>query len=216
MGTRTGSVVPTGYEAYARVFHPVEVGENEWMRWADVAARTGRRAHSGMQWETITFPSEHRSGAGLSDPLEGSLPQWQTRALTEILRHHTSTGDGCWMAAWEGYGDVPRPAMPRLQLPDRDYVLLKGGLDAAARPLWRFMERGWDHYQSPNLWWPHDRAWVVGTEVDFPWTYVAGSSDCVEAVIRDERLEAYEVAVDDRADILGDDINPLPPLRPRG
>lgn len=40
---------------------------------------------------------------------------------------------------------------------------------------------------------------------------MAGTTDCVEAVVADERLEACEVAVDDRADVLGDDLNPLPP-----
>ncbi|HEX2029514.1 MAG TPA: hypothetical protein VHF25_16110 [Nitriliruptorales bacterium] len=40
------------------------------------------------------------------------------------------------------------------------------------------------------------------TEIDFSWTYVAGSIQCVRVVLADDRLEPYEVAADDRADIL--------------
>ena len=35
-----GSVVPTGFDAYARVFHPLQHGPDR--RWADLAARNGR------------------------------------------------------------------------------------------------------------------------------------------------------------------------------
>lgn len=43
---------------------------------------------------------------------------------------------------------------------------------------------------------------MVGTEIDLIWTDAAGSSDCAEAVIADEGLETYEVAVDDTAVVL--------------
>lgn len=209
-GTPTCSIVPTGYESYARIFHAIELEESRWTSWTDVAARTGREVHAGMQWETISHP-EDASGSVPCCPMEGSPPRWQAEVLAEVLRRNTSTPDVCWMAVWEGYGDIPRPDSPRLRLPGRDYILLRGPLEAATRPLWEIVDHGWGRYQSPNLWWPDDRAWVVGTEIDFAWTYVGGTAECVEAIVRNERLEAFQVSEEDRADIHGDELNPLPP-----
>ncbi|MPY85645.1 MAG: hypothetical protein GEV00_20600, partial [Actinophytocola sp.] len=48
-----GSVVPRGFEAYARVLHPVTNARGERVSWADVCAATGRRPHALMQWHAI-------------------------------------------------------------------------------------------------------------------------------------------------------------------
>lgn len=216
-GTRVGAVVPTGYEAYARVFHPVTVGPDTWRSWTQVARDAGRHPHARMQWEAITR-DQHGSTVEVGDePDMGSLPQHQARVLVEVLRRHTDTPQSCWLAVWDGYGDLPDTDASRLELPGRDHVVLAGRIDAAAHPLWVDSEAGHGHYQSPNLWWPEDRAWVVGTEIDFRWTYVAGSAACIRQLVDDERLEAYEVGVHDRGDIQGDDVNPLPDefTRPR-
>jgi hypothetical protein len=42
---------------------------------------------------------------------------------------------------------------------------------------------------SPNLWWPDDRAWFVATEIDHAWTYVAGSQQLLARLMADRRLE---------------------------
>src|SRR2546429_6287577 len=51
----TGSVIPQGFAAYARLFHPVE-GDGSRERWSDVAARNGRVVHSEMQFHMIAAP----------------------------------------------------------------------------------------------------------------------------------------------------------------
>jgi hypothetical protein len=45
-------------------------------------------------------------------------------------------------------------------------------------------------YRSPNLWWPDDRAWCVVTEIDFTWSYIGGSSACIEQILGAADLEA--------------------------
>lgn len=50
------SIVPSGFEAYARVFHPASRVTHETevpIRWAEVAALTGRTAHRAMQWASL-------------------------------------------------------------------------------------------------------------------------------------------------------------------
>ena len=47
----------------------------------------------------------------------------------------------------------------------------------------------------------------VATEVDMMWTYVGAAKDCIDDIIRDDRLEAWLATPDDRADVYGDDIN---------
>ena len=52
--------------------------------------------------------------------------------------------------------------------------------------------------QSPNLWWPDDRAWCVATEIDFSSTYLGGSDAVIEKLLHDERVEAIRVDPTDR------------------
>ncbi len=52
------SVIPHGFESYARVFHPIE--EGAWRRWSDLAAHNRRVAHPGMQFHLIARPPARR------------------------------------------------------------------------------------------------------------------------------------------------------------
>jgi hypothetical protein len=71
-------------------------------------------------------------------------------------------------------------------VPERNLFLLKGGVGDVLRTL---SDIDWI-YRSPNLWWPDDRAWCVVTEIDFTWSYIGGSSPCIEQILRDSELEA--------------------------
>ena len=62
--------------------------------------------------------------------------------------------------------------------------------------------------QSPTVWWPADRAWCVGTEIDFTETLIGGSRACIEAVLNHPELEALPITLDARLDSRGDTINP--------
>lgn len=60
-GQDVGSVVPAGYQAYARLFHPVDDQPNNTKRWSDVARRNGRIAHPQMQFHLVSSDRDHRT-----------------------------------------------------------------------------------------------------------------------------------------------------------
>src|SRR5258708_19148270 len=58
-----GSVVPSGFEAYVRIFHPAWrlAGTKEVeVRWSDVAEWGGRIVHPEMQFHSISVPLPDR------------------------------------------------------------------------------------------------------------------------------------------------------------
>lgn len=108
-GTVTGSgTVPDGYEAYARLLHPVEVGDGL-RSWADVAADTGRRIHPLVQWHRLVGIDDDEAIHGNAQwdggsPSEGNLHPVHLAALLDVLARHTANADDCWFAVWDGWG----------------------------------------------------------------------------------------------------------------
>ena len=223
--TDVGSVIPDVFEAYARVFHPVVDGEGLRRRWADLAASNGRVAHREMQLHEIgrplgsPRPERYDRNDWLNRAAWGSLPREELVALSEALASHSTTPGRCWCCVWEGYGQLhgavamftsttsgppvgadpgasiaPGEVLdgPRVEVPGRSYFLLRGRLSDLAG-LFDFLGG-----QSPNVWWPDDRAWCVATEIDFAWTYVGASTAAIDAVLAERRLEALPAKVTDR------------------
>jgi hypothetical protein len=206
---QVASVVPGGFDAYARVLHPAEdpVDGDRLVRWAEVAAWSGTPLRADAQFHTIALPPVRPerdapwSGQG---PRQGELYPPDAEALAGIARDWTTTPERCWFCLWDGYGagtlltppgepsvplpdPVPAPVRhgPRVRLPNRDYLLYTGPVEAVLTtdPL-----PGGD--QAANLWWPADRAWCVASEIDLAWTYVAGPVGLIERVLADTRIEA--------------------------
>jgi hypothetical protein len=224
-GRDVGSAVPHGYDAYVRVFHPITGGPVA--RWCDLAARNGRIAHPEMQFHLISRPvGETPLGyeplAGMS---VGSLPRTECRVLSEVLVQHTTTPKSCWFAVWEGFGQLqgspaasvltidgaqshvrglaPEHVMSggRVRLPHRAYLLLHGAVTDVVEAF-DLLGR-----QSPNLWWPDDRAWCVATEIDFGWTYVGASTQAISEVVSRPDLETMHAKVTDGMSYDSDRIN---------
>jgi len=113
-GTSIGSVIPLGFEAYARVLHPIELGQGRLVRWADVAAATQRAVHPLAQfWRLTGRASVHDRGSSAWDhgePRIGELQSDALRALLDVLAAHSadSAGTECIAALWEGWGWVER------------------------------------------------------------------------------------------------------------
>lgn len=215
-GAGVGSLVPVTFEAYARVLHPASRGTDEETRadvaWAEVAAANGRIAHPAMEWVAITGDWKFERDAGQPGiwdvaPSIGSLPPRVAGNLAEVLAGFTATPSECWFGVWEGYGDTPfrRDAVPLIAMPQRRMALLRGPVRAAGTA---FSGRGWP--ESASLWWPDDRSWCVATDIDLMSTYVGGSTQCIEAVLGDQRLEAFTVTVDQTVDYRSDKLNPSP------
>jgi hypothetical protein len=215
------SLVPRGFEAYARIFHPAVPGgffENLRtgqvpMTWSEVAAIKGTRAHRAMQWPSLVRTYRSESIFPDVEPGMGFLPLPVAEVLVEILKRQTDAPQHCFFGIWDGYGglsDFVR-AGPTFNLPNRRYHLLAG-------PIETLVESGNPLFEEwANLWWPEDRAWGVATEIDMVSTYVGGDRACIVRLLEDERLEVYEVEPSDGVTWSDDTDNPDPdepfPLR---
>ncbi len=113
------SIIPSGFEAYARIFHPAyrrDGDEYTPVLRADVAASTGRKAHHQMQWEGVSgqplYGVSPTSELWTESPDTGRLPRQCMESLLLILRHATTTPEQAWFLTWHRYGDHrvdPRP-----------------------------------------------------------------------------------------------------------
>jgi hypothetical protein len=207
-----GALLPNGFAAYARVLHPAlrrTADRLQEVRWQEVAAANGRRAHPAMEWGSITgsWRLERQDGLWDQEPETGSLPIRQAERLAELLARHTATPKRCCFAVWDGFADLELPwETPRVPMPQRPMWLLRGPLSGAAASL----DAAWG--RSASLWWPEDRAWCVATDVDLMSTYVGGSEECIASVLRSDGLEAMPVPIDQRVTWEADSLNPpVPP-----
>lgn len=209
------SLVPSSFEAYARLLHPalqfvasraeagrgarkVQTAEGErWetnVRWAEVAAARGRAAHPAMDWRSIAGDLAGEADLWMEAPDEGSLPAEQASRLAKILDRYTTTPSRCWFAVWDGFGYLTfdNRDLPKVRMPHRPMVLFSGPLSAADTS---FAEPPW--HQSASLWWPEDRSWCVATDVDLKSTYIGATRACIGAITVDDQLEAYPVSATD-------------------
>lgn len=105
----------------------------------------------------------------------------------------------------------------RLELPDRSYVLFRGGVSTFARPDWELRAPWCDRTpeehgappmaESPSILWPADRSWIAVSEVDFDSTIVAGPRDLIAAVVADDRIEALQIPAEADLTSTGDRLN---------
>lgn len=237
-----GSIIPPGFDAYARIFHPATRRLGDLMApvtWREIAEANLRAYHPEMQFGALVAlvgtPTAPRSQSGLFDqgPRTATLRLDDATALVDVLAHHTMTPGRCWFAAWEGFGSLEDGSMalhtfgggtkerltpddyrekpkqhPTFKLPGRGYYLARGPIHAALETVYGMR---WD-YQSASLWWPDDRAWCVATEIDFDWTYVGGSKECIAAVLSSPDLEALPARLSDGVHYDSDPLNPTPTL----
>ena len=101
---------------------------------------------------------------------------------------------------------VAEMSAPRLHLPGRGYLLFDGPLDAMDAFV-RYDGGPSSGEQSPNLLWPADRAWCVGTEIDLDSTLVAGDAETIAAVLACPDLEAWPVLPGDSLQADADTVN---------
>jgi hypothetical protein len=192
-GRSVTSIVPGGYEAYARVFHPIRWGAGDaeaTTTWREMAAKAGRSISDLTMFKSLEV---ERHGV-FGQPANGDLAPEIITAMIPHLRDATTTANECYFALWEGWaGTIPHERYePTLWLPARAYHVFRGEIDAA---LFSFSLHFGE--QSANLWWPADRAWCVASEIDFQWSYVGGPRSCIDAILRDPRIESTEVSEPD-------------------
>lgn len=225
-----GSIIPAGFEAYARVLHPAHQISQEQrlpLRWAEVARRCNRIVHNHMWWENIYNPEIFKgSGSELELPEEGVLPVDIAGSIREMLARHTVYASQCYFAIWEGFGclsEAVRQAAS-FEIPERKFHLFSGDISlieqtfcsrVSKEDIGIFSQKPLSQaerkkaleeidlsnfpilHQSANLWWPKDRAWCVATEIDFKFSFVAGSRRGIDEILASRDLEVYEVKVTD-------------------
>ena len=84
----------------------------------------------------------------------------------------------------------------RVHLPNRNYLLFEGPLEAATELGWT-MGGGTFVAQSPNLFWPRDHAWCIASEIDLFCTLVAGSNALAQDLNVHPDLEVWHVFAND-------------------
>jgi hypothetical protein len=230
-------VVPAGYEAYVRVLHPVEVDEERFVRWRDVASVTGRHVHPLVQWwRLIDSPDSLNPSSELwrgDRPETGALDEPDSQVLLDLLARHTDTPDDAYFALWEGSGhfndktrvtyrldDAGRHVTEKTPLPEVAVRLVDGPrlknpgrnyllLAGALTEAFTIADLvGARPWPlSGNLVWPADQAWCIGTEVDFDSTLVGCSGTAAEQILSCTELEALPIEPDDSLRHDADHIN---------
>ena len=126
-------------------------------------------------------------------PEVGSLPLESRRALVEHLDTVTPRREMSGSASGRaGEASTTRASTRAIELPARSYLVGSGPLATASESTLEVRD------QSVNMWWPHDRAWFVSTEIDYAWTYLGGPARLIEDVLADPRLEALAATVTDK------------------
>ncbi len=197
LGGGVTSVVPRDYEAYARILHPawLEGGERNQdspIRWHTVAEWSGVGLTRLAQFHSVALSPRGIQGDPPYDrgPTTGSTSQRDLEALASILKRWTATPEHCSFCVWEGWGCLRVPPEvdrgPRVRLPGRDYLLYQGPIETA---LLNVAEKPWR--QTPNLWWPRDRSWFVGSEIDLTCSYVGGPQSLIDELLATRSLEVF-------------------------
>ena len=177
LGSRLAPVealVPRGYGAYARLFHPALTHEDRPVRWSTVVEWSGKTYHSLMSFEGISVPQSRYGSADQpwdDEPEHGSMEIEDIVALSSFLSDYTGTPNEYYFAVWDGYGSfwvgasalyTPSGGIPLLPLEGvekaqrikglgREYLLYSGPPSFNA-----FVD--FPGLDGPNIWWPADRS----------------------------------------------------------
>jgi hypothetical protein len=127
LSATVAGTVGSGFQAYARILHPVPsrrfdldpshrdrygirdiVEETTW-RWSEVARRNGRKMHPLVQWRRLTDDDSRTTfdeGWDLEQVREGFIEPGLLAELAGYLAETTSTPDDLTVAIWEGWGEL--------------------------------------------------------------------------------------------------------------
>lgn len=181
-----GSVVPSQYDSFARVFNPVRSPGSAALQWREIAARCGLTINPGTQWASIS--SCRLPGEQQGQPFEGDLEDNLASELAAVLSRHTGAGPW-WSAIWVGYAENAglSETSPTIVLPP-DRAMLVRQINAAT-----FDHRPKDQ-RLPIRFWPDDHAWCVGADIYSRSILIGGSQACINDLMSQPRIEAIAVA----------------------
>lgn len=180
-GHVVAELVPSGFEAYVRIFHRFEASDGSgrsrtWQAWAD---DTAVPFHAELSH--LSLRDEGRDGDGPRwQTEEGALDDRSRRALSRCLAG--VTGDQAVFFAYDLAAlcrGEEEPLVRRSTLADLETVR-EAVADAVGT-------------SGPEFWWPQDRSWVVTSDYDLLSTYVGCSARTAERLLGDDELEALPV-----------------------
>lgn len=111
-------VVPRGFAAYARVFHPAHVqppgdAPEQPASWAQAADAFGTQMHPLAQWHRIVRAETPQEATGIAPngaeyraPDTGEMPTALLAAIAGHLVAHTESPSDGFAAVWEGWGEL--------------------------------------------------------------------------------------------------------------
>jgi hypothetical protein len=185
-GSCVTSVVPSGFEAYARVGLP------EWEE---------PPAENGLPHEVLSPLCEIVAARGSTEDCRFAI--WEGYGWLHgggfflLFAPPDASVDPAVCEARRATASEPAFPLevlegPKLHLPHREYVVFRGPL-ATALTLGRQPVFGDFQQRSPDLLWPIDRSWFIATDVDLPYGYVGGSARLIGDVTDDPRLASVAV-----------------------
>lgn len=197
-GVPVSAFVPRSFPAVCRVLHPWYDQAGTRLTWSETSERVA--FPTAAELVDVAYGQDTRQGdVSVIRPHAGELDPSTAAALVGTLGEATATPDDVLAAVWVGWGDVPHERFPDaayLDTEGRGHFLLRGPLTGLLRSVSAIPDR--DQPVS-GIWWPADRSWFVATEIDFPWTLVAGSHRLVERLLRHPDLEVAAIRHDDPA-----------------
>jgi hypothetical protein len=212
-------VVPDGFDAYARIHHRIHNGE----RWADFAPEYLVR---GVEmYDYLGSSLEFIDGDGNLDAedVDALVPRLAAATATPNECHYALWHGWGWVhpgsmavlssgqdsagarAIEQTFDEAMAPVWTfAAACPvepwwgGRDMILFDGALDAVSTIGHRSSSESRLERQCPQWWWPDDRAWFVGTEIDDAWTYVAGDRALIDEILTSPQWESVGVEPTDR------------------
>jgi hypothetical protein len=169
--------------------------EQSEVRWREIADWAGLPLLSGVWFQDLV--GQTTTSEGWFAVWEGSgLDGGNVRLVAWPVDHPPPPGTP---SRYRSRLTLPRSVLrgPKLRLPDREYLILTGPLNAVGKlGVWE----AWDPGDSrdfrritPNLWWPEDRAWCAGNEVDAGWTCSGGTRELIQEILSAPGLETREL-----------------------
>jgi hypothetical protein len=197
--TLVRAIVPGDHEDYARILHPAQQhigGEVRQVRWSEIASSTGARLDAETPFRRITVPpgtSVPRGPQGAWEdqgcPDDGNLSEEDCLILVNLLAPFTSTS--CRFLIWDGWPGLRLdPAQVLVTWRGNPHLVSRGPHPASAQFVWS------GTWQVPHLWFPEDRAWCVGTDIDGDSTYVAGPERLVSGLLGIQDIEVIRTHAD--------------------
>ncbi|MFH8556623.1 hypothetical protein ACH4FE_23860 [Streptomyces celluloflavus] len=174
-------VVPEGFPAYVRVFHPWWLEEAPGLRrtWREMAEAACVRFHGELTSRLLRQEVLNPPVGEQWETTEAEADADTRQELVRILSDSTAPGQAVFFSYELGR-----------RLNDEEPLVWKSSLSS----LEAVRGHTGEDYGGPEHWWPEDRSWVVACDWDLSSTYVACSEKLADYLIRSDRIEAHRVA----------------------